>query len=455
MERVTLIGGGLAGALLAVYLARRGFAVDVFEKRADMRKLSTSAGRSINLALSTRGIHALKEVALAEVVLRDAIPMRGRMLHSSDGNLSFAPYGKNDTEVINSISRRNLNISLMTAAERHKNVRFHFNQRCVRAEAHQNGVMLELLDEETGHSSTVESSLVIGTDGSASAVRADLFKLPRFDFLQEHLQHSYKELTIPPASNATHVMQRHALHIWPRGGFMMIALPNPDGSFTCTLFYLYEGERSFVSLKDQTDVLALFRAEFQDALALMPTLKQDFFENPIGHLATIKCFPWHHTNKLLLIGDAAHAIVPFYGQGMNCAFEDCSVLDECIGRHVVANKVDWESVFLEYEVKRKPNTDAIADLALDNFIEMRDLVARPKFLLKRKLEHLLEERYPGDFISKYAMVTFHRIPYAEAMRKGRIQDIVLDEAVAQVDSLEEINLELLWGKMCNALVNTP
>ena len=328
-DNITLIGSGLTGPLLAISLVKRGFPVQLYERRPDMRRVRISAGRSINLALSTRGIHALREAGLWDEIANILIPMRGRMMHSVTGELTFMPYGKDETEVINSISRADLNIALMNAAEK-SGVTIHFNERCTGFDLRSGAVHLR--NEETGAETVVDSNVVIGTDGATSAIRTEMLKLPRFNFSQQYLDYGYKELTIPAAPGGRHVFETHALHIWPRGTFMLIALPNIDGTFGCILFLPFEGDDiSFEALDNEAKVLSFFEAQFPDALRLMPNLVENFFANPTGAMVTVKCSPWHVDGKALLLGDAAHAIVPFFGQGMNCAFEDCTYFLELHG----------------------------------------------------------------------------------------------------------------------------
>ena len=434
-RQITLVGSGLTGPLLATSLVKRGFDVSLYERRHDMRRVRISAGRSINLALSTRGIHALREAGVWDVVKPIIIPMRGRMMHSVAGELTFMPYGKDETEVINSISRADLNIALMNAAEQN-GVTIHFNERCTGFDLRSGAV--ELRNEETGAETSVASEAVIGADGAASALRSEMLKLPRFNFSQQYLDYGYKELTIPAGPDGKHVMETRALHIWPRGTFMLIALPNIDGTFGCILFLPFEGEISFTALDNETKVLAFFRAQFPDALELMPNLVENFFANPTGAMVTIKCSPWHVDGKALLVGDAAHAIVPFFGQGMNCAFEDCTYLLELMDRL----GCDWQALFSEFEKLRKADTDAIADLAIENFVEMRDKVADPRFLFRKKVELELEKKYPERFVPKYAMVTFHRTPYSVAAARGAIQDRMLGELCNSVQRVEDID----WAK---------
>lgn len=435
-ETITLVGAGLAGSLLAVFLARRGFRVEVYEKRPDIRRESAgagSAGRSINLAMSVRGLHALNQVGLKDEVLGMAIPMTGRLIHPVEGEQVLQPYGQRDEEVIYSVSRGELNRVLVSAAERQDGVRFHFNARCTGVEF-RTGV-LYIRDDATNHVHSLRPRRIIGVDGSASAIRTAMMNAGRFDLSQQYLTHGYKELTIPAGPDGAYRMAPNALHIWPRGLYMLIALPNLDGSFTCTLFFPHEGEYSFDSLLEPEQVLDFFGRQFPDATALMPDLATLYRGNPTGSLVTLKCFPWHYRDRVLLLGDAAHAIVPFFGQGMNCAFEDCTVLDECIE----AFWPDWGKVFEAFGQRRKENTDAIADMALANYVEMRDLVSDPGFQLRQKVGFLLEQKFPEAFIPRYSMVSFHRFPYSEALHRGEIQDGILRELCASVSSADQVD----------------
>ena len=432
---VTLIGAGLNGPLLATSLVERGFRVEIYERRPDMRRVSVSAGRSINLALSTRGIHALAGAGLWDVMSQIIIPMKGRMMHSMTGELTFQPYGKDDAEVIHSISRAALNTALMNAAEA-KGVSIHFQQSCTGFDVKTGTVRLR--HEETAEETTIRSDVVIGCDGSASTIRTEMLKLNRFNFSQQYLDYGYKELTIPAGPDGNHLLDKHALHIWPRGSYMLIALPNIDGTFACILFLPFEGADSFDRLATASDVVEFFRLRFPDALRLMPTLAENYFANPTGSMVTIKCAPWHVVDRSLLLGDAAHAIVPFFGQGLNCGFEDCTCLLEILDRH----GAHWELVFKEFEDARKVNADAIAEMAIENFVEMRDRVADPRFLLRKKVELALEEKYPQLFVPKYAMVTFHRIPYAVALARGVVQDRMLAELCDQIERVEDLD----WAK---------
>lgn len=434
-ETITLIGAGLNGPLLALGLVKRGFQVEIFERRPDMRRVRVAAGRSINLALSTRGIHALTQAGLWQEMQNIIIPMKGRMMHSPQSELTFQPYGKDESEVINSISRAELNIALMNAAEA-QGVKIQFQQRCTGI--HLNTGALRLRDEQNKEERTIQAEVVIGCDGSASAIRNAMLRLSRFNFSQQYLDYGYKELTIPAGPGGKHVFETHALHIWPRGNYMLIALPNVDGTFACILFLPFEGPDSFAQLSTPATVRKFFQAWFPDAVPLMPDLADNFFANPTGSMVTIKSSPWHVEDRVLLLGDAAHAIVPFFGQGINCGFEDCSILLELIDR----NGVDWKRAFAEFEQARKVNTDAIADLAVENFVEMRDRVADPHFLFRKKVELALETKYPRWFVPKYAMVTFNRIPYAIALQRGRTQERMLAELCEGVDRIEDLD----WNK---------
>lgn len=415
-EKFVVVGAGLGGALMAVYLGKAGYEVEVYERRLDPRGRKAERGRSINLAISTRGIHALGKVGLAREILDMAVPMRGRMIHSPKGELSFQPYGTREDQVINSVERAGLNLALVKAAESFPNIRFVFGKRCAAVDLE--GATVELEDTGTGERSSARGDVLVGADGAYSTLRREMQKLERFDYEQSYLGHGYKELGIPPGPNGGFRMEPNALHIWPRGGFMMIALPNRDGSFTCTCFWPYEGPNGFEALRTEQDVMRYFGETFPDALPLMPTLATDYFENPTGSLVTIRCYPWHHEHRAVLLGDACHAVVPFYGQGANAAFEDCSVLDECIGRH----PGDLQTAFSQFGCLRKEHADALADLALANFVEMRDYTASRLFLLRKRLEGGLHRLFPRWFVPLYAMVTFSTIPYAEAVRKARRQD---------------------------------
>ncbi len=440
---ITIAGAGLVGPLLAISLRQRGFPVVLYERRADMRSVQVRDGRSINLAVSARGIYALQQAGVWGELRDIAIPMRGRLMHLLTGELIFQPYGQDESEVINSVSRAALNIALLDAAEA-AGAAIHFQQRCLGCARADDGIVVRLRDEQWGKETAIAAEVVIGADGSASAVRGKMSRSPEFRLSQEMLDYGYKELTIPAGPGGGHAMETRALHIWPRGSYMLIALPNVDGTYGCILFLPFESDRGFAALDSKSRVVEFFRANFPDALALMPNLAENYFANPTGAMVTVRCFPWHQEGNILLLGDAAHAIVPFFGQGINCGFEDCTCFLELLdaARTSGAESIDWQKLFTDFESSRKPNTEAIADLALENFVEMRDRVADPHFLFKKKVDLALEARFPVLYVPKYAMVAFHRIPYAVAQQRGRIQDGLLDELCAGINRLEDID----WSK---------
>ncbi|MEY2509787.1 MAG: kynurenine 3-monooxygenase [Verrucomicrobiota bacterium] len=446
--KFVLVGSGLAGGLLAACLGRRGHIVELYERRADPRAGNFVGGRSINLALSTRGIHALEQLGIADEVLRHAIPMPGRMIHDKSGELHFSPYDRDPRKHINSIGRAALNTTVIESALRYPNVSVHFNHRCTEVDLDSatarlihSSVAAGVSPAEPERAIEARGDAIIGVDGAFSAVRQSMQRqLPQFQYDESYLPHGYKELTIPPAPDSSWRMEKNALHIWPRKSFMMIALPNPDGSFTCTLFWEFKGPRSFETTTTDDDVRRFFDEEFPDAVPLMPTLVEDFRENPTGSLVTIRCAPWFYKDKVALVGDAAHAVVPFYGQGMNAAFEDCVVLDECLA----AFPDNRERAFTEYFRRRKENADALADLAVANFIEMRDKTASKTFRAKKKLDHFLEAALPGIYLPLYTMVTFTRMPYAAAERRAKIQDaIIYGSLLAALSLLVFLTVRLL------------
>ena len=437
-QNILIIGAGLCGSLLALRLGQRGYNVSVFEMRPDLRKVDISAGRSINLAFSDRGNKAMKLVGLEDQVKALCIPMHGRMIHDAHGNTFQSNYSGRTHEFINSISRGELNALLLDEAEKHKNVNIYFNKKCKSVDFENTTALFK--DYNSKDEFLEDADVIIATDGAGSALRKSYYlgKKFLFSFSQAYLTHGYKELSILPKDNGDFKIYKNALHIWPRGSFMLIALPNLDGSFTVTLFLSYdEGTYNFNNLTNDERVLEFFSKEFPDALAVMPNLLEDFFTNPTAPLGTIKCSPWHYKGNTLLMGDAAHAIVPFYGQGMNASFEDVvefdAVLDENLG--------SWEATFKTYEKRRKKDTDAIADLAIDNFHEMKGHVNQVIFQEKRKLEMALEKQFPEDYASKYALVTFNEdIGYREAMLRGRAQDKAILNLLA--DKKIDINGDL-------------
>ncbi len=438
---ITLIGAGLVGSLLAVLLAKRGFKVEVFERRPDMRRTDISAGRSINLALANRGIYPLEQAGLMDKVKPTLTTMKGRMVHDLAGKQNFQSYGQKEQEVIYSVSRGDLNKICLDAAEQTGLVNIHFEKKCSNVDFDNN--QLTLVDEKTGEQTLHQFKRVIGTDGSASAVRDAIHRKASTQLDILPLGHSYKELRIPPGENGSFLIDKHSLHIWPRGGFMLIALPNEDGSFTVTLFMPSEGEISFSSLDNKDKVLDFFKAHFPNTLPLLPNLVEEFFENPTGKLATVKCTPWHYRDLALILGDAAHAIVPFHGQGMNCGFEDAVALAEIIDSDLNdSSAFNWQAIFAKTDKQRKENGDAIADMAIENYITMRDSVRDEKFLLKSALAFELENRFPERFCPRYSMVMFHRLPYAQAKSRGIIQEDILTQLTTQASSLEEVDFVL-------------
>ncbi len=430
-DKILIIGAGLCGSLLALRLAQRGYKVEMYESRPDLRTTDISAGRSINLALSDRGLKALRLCGMEEKAREFCIPMYGRLMHDTEGNTFSSNYSGRENEFINSISRGNLNAILLDEAEKHENVNIHFNKQCKNVDIE--NTVVHFKDYQTKEEFYVNAEVVFGADGAGSSLRKSYVSERKFlfSYSQNYLNHGYKELEIPADKIGNHQISKEHLHIWPRGDFMLIALPNMDGSFTVTLFLSYnEGEFNFENLTSEAQITAFFEKEFPDALALIPNITEEFISNPTGPLGTVKCSPWSYQSKTLLIGDSSHAIVPFYGQGMNASFEDVFVLDEILDQ----NLGTWEVVFKAYQSARKKDTDAIADLAIDNFHEMKDHVANPLFKEKRKIEMDLEKTFPKEYFSKYSLVTFNEnIGYNEAMKRGRAQDKALLNLIADDD----------------------
>ncbi len=446
-EHLAIVGAGLCGTLLAVRLAQRGFKIDLYERRSDLRKSDLSAGRSINLALSDRGLKALEMIGAKEEVDKLMLPMKGRLLHDENGQTKLSPYSGRENHHINSISRSGLNALLLDMAEAHPEVELYFNHACTSFDPEAAKLQFRT---ESGTTSTKTFDRVFGTDGAGSAIRQSFMARSnqmRFDFSQSFLTHGYKELSFPPTSSGDFAVSPEALHIWPRNDFMMIALPNLDKSFTVTLFQAYEGIYGFDSLKDDSDITHFFNEYFPDAVPHMPELVSEFHENPTSSLGTIKCSPWNMGDKVLMMGDAVHAIVPFYGQGMNCAFEDVLVFD----RYLDTYGSDWNKLFKAYSKERKVNTDAIADLALDNFYEMQDHVNDENFAKKRALE-MIWEGETKDYNSKYSLVTFRPdIPYRKALDQGRFQDEFLLRAVDGISTVEKHHSDEIYQKLTTAL----
>ncbi|MEZ4945262.1 MAG: NAD(P)/FAD-dependent oxidoreductase [Cyclobacteriaceae bacterium] len=430
-KHIAIVGAGLVGSLLSIYLVKRGYKVTVFERRANMREHILDGGRSINLALSNRGIRALEYIGLAEQMKKMAIPMHGRMMHNVKGELTFQSYGKNG-QFINSVSRSGLNMMLMDEAEK-QGVHFFYEYRCEDVDFDKT----EIKFQTYGSHMTRKFDMIIGADGAFSAVREAMERKELTQSTIDSLEHGYKELRIPSSDSGAFLLQKNALHIWPRESFMLIALPNPDASFTCTLFLPFEGKESFKNLNSPESITKFFQTYFPDTVPLMDTLQEDFRDNATSSLVTVRCYPWVKNNTLL-IGDAAHGIVPFYGQGMNAGFEDCFVFNELLDKH----QDDWTAVLSEFQEVRKPDNDAIAQLALDNFVEMRDLVADEDFLLRKKIEAKLHEHFPDQWIPLYSMVTFEEtMRYSDAQANGILQHKVMTEV------MKDPNIKNNWEEL--------
>ena len=435
---IAVVGAGLVGSLLAIYLSQRGYKVELFERRDDMRVGNTAGGKSINLALSDRGWKALRGVGISDEIMKIAIPMKGRMTHDIEGKTNFLPYGK-EGQAIYSVSRAGLNCLLMSLAEK-KGSKIHFSKRCKSISLKEASLIVE--DSISKQENQFYASRIFGTDGAFSAARLQMqLSTDRFEYSQHYLDYGYKELHIPPTRDGGFAMDKNCLHIWPRGKFMMIALPNIDGSFTCTLFFPFEGEESFSTLTSKESVTKFFEKTFPDALPHMPALLEDFFHNPSASLVTVRSYPWSFEDKMLLLGDAAHAIVPFYGQGMICGFEDCTVLNEIMDKYLtnLHGEAAWKKVFEETQKSRKPNSDAIAELAVANFVEMRDLVAHPDFILQKKIEAHFSSKHPDKWLPLYSMVTFSDLPYSYALERGRKQDLIMKKVLTTPDISEKWN----------------
>ena len=433
-KHIVIIGAGLVGSMHAIFLARRGYQVSVYEQLPDIRKEAISAGRSINLALANRGIDALERLQLMDQVKPLLIPMQGRMLHDESGQLKLQSYGQKPEEVIYSVSRAGLVSLLRDAAEATGQVNFYFKHECQGIEFEQD--RLQVMDQTTGESSTVNYDYLIGADGGGSQVRESMKALQETEFSAELLDHSYKELNIPPGADGEFQLEREALHIWPRDDYMMIGLPNPDASFTLTLFMPNQGPISFASVDNQAALHELFDQHFADAKALIPNLEEDYFNNPTGYLGTIRCQDWQY-QRAVLTGDAAHAIVPFHGQGMNAGFEDCVAMEKALDEF----NDDWDLAMPAFVERRMDNSNAIADMALENYIEMRSSVNDPKFHLKKAIAFELEQRLPDYFIPRYSMVMFHLIPYAKAFARGKIQARILEQLVVGIEDVAQVDFE--------------
>jgi kynurenine 3-monooxygenase len=416
-RKIIIIGAGMGGTMMAIFLARRDFEVDIYERRSDLRIHNGERGRSINMTVSIRGLRVLEEVGiLDENLLAKTIKLKGRMIHNANGTSIFQPYGINEDEVLYSIVRNDLNAALMNYAESHPKVKFHFNTRCVKINKDLDTILFE--HEITRDSFSVPSDLIIGADGTFSTVRQQMHRGERANYRQDFMSHGYKELAIPPRPDGSFQLDHNALHIWPRGQRMFLAMPNSDRSFTGTCILPFEGECSFASLKTEADVLALFNSEFKSVVPLMPTLTQDFLNNRLGEFITTRTSHWYHKDQIVLLGDSCHTVTPFYGQGMNAAFEDCAVMNQCIGRY----GDNWEATFTEYQRSRKRNTDALADLSLRNFDELRESVKSPSFVARKQLDITLNKLFPNTWIPLYTLISHSVVPYADAIERVSRQE---------------------------------
>ena len=444
MKKIAVVGAGLVGSLQAILLAKKGYKVEVFERRPDLRKANLIAGKSINLALSDRGWKALELAGIAEDIKAISIPMYKRCMHAVDGTLSYQAYGKED-QAIYSVSRGGLNQKLMNLASDYPNIEYFFNRKCQDLDLKTNTLTFNNSESKEQENRTFDK--IFATDGAFSAVRMRMQKSTFFDYSQKYLDHGYKELVIPANEDGTHKLDKNCLHIWPRGEFMMIALANLDGSFTCTLFFPMFGETSFDSLKTRVQVSDFFNKIFADAVPLMPTLLDDYFENPTSTLIMVRCNPWNYQDDVLLLGDAAHAIVPFYGQGMNCGFEDCTVFNEMYDE---ANG-NWDGLLSKFSNQRVPDGNAILDLALNNYVEMRDLTADPEFLLQKKIEAKFSKLYPNLWLPLYSQVTFSNIRYSDALKNGEAQNKLMQEILKMPDIHKNWDSDEVMEKMLSLL----
>jgi len=435
-EPVNIIGAGQCGTLLGITLARLDFAVDIYERFEDPRIHDAEAGRSINLALAARGINGLARSGILKHVQPLLVPMRGRMVHHIDGSTEFLPYGQHEHEEIYSVTRSGLNQALLDIADADPRVDIHFRQQAIGYDGPDRSVHMQ--DNDDGSLYQVATCPLFAADGAGSVIRRSFDGTDTFGGVESLLRHGYKELAIPAGTGGRYRLEAGALHIWPRGGFMLIALPNPGGDFTLTLFLPKEGDPGFDSLADEKSIERFFEAQFPDALSLISEPAQTMMEHPLGELGTVRCRHWHDRGNVLLIGDAAHAIVPFHGQGMNLAFEDCMVLEHFIRLH----GSDWANVFARFEAEQLANANAIADMALDNYVEMRDTVRDPKFALRKSLAFELEKRLPNTFIPRYSMVMFHAdIPYLVAQQRGEVQNALLEEFTANAADLASVDID--------------
>ncbi|HVT61660.1 MAG TPA: NAD(P)/FAD-dependent oxidoreductase [Thermoanaerobaculia bacterium] len=452
-ERVLVVGAGLVGSLLALFLNRLGFRVQLVERHPDPRlpvqrspegRGGAAAGRSINLTICERGFAALDRVGAGDAVRAIAVPCHGRVIHNVDGSLEYQPYGCRG-EAIHSVSRGQLNRTLLALALEQPGIDCAFDEKCLEVDLNRPAATFQ--NHRTGAMATRDGTRLFGADGAYSQVRLQMQKTQRFDYAQEYLDQAYKELRLPAAAAGGWALEKNAIHIWPRGHFMLIGFPNVDATFTVALHMPYEGQPSFSSINGAEELLALFHSCFPDAVPLMPTLVEDFFSHPATSMITVRCFPWTCGGRVALVGDAAHAIVPSYGQGANSGFEDCSVLADCL-----AAGESWPAALAEYERRRKPNAEAIADLALEHFAELRDRVGDPEFLLRKEVERRLSEIYPERFTPLYALVSFTNLPYVEALARGREQEKLISRVMAQPRLRERLGDELELRRLLEPLL---
>jgi kynurenine 3-monooxygenase len=430
-ENAIIVGGGLVGCLLAAYLSKRGYRVDVFDRNPDPRGAEAKPGRAINLTICDRGFKALDAVHAGDIVRRISVPAYGRMIHSLNSELNYQPYGNNG-EAIYSVLRTDLGTVLLEFAEQQPNVEFHFNEKCVSLELEP--LKVEFEETGSGRCRSWEAARVFGADGAFSAVRTLMQRLSRFNYSQEYLDQGYKELTLPASSPVAWAGKKKVLHMWPRGRYVLLGFPNTDGSFTCSLHMPFEGTPSYSSIRTPADVRAFFRAEFPDVADEIPNLEEDYFVYPPNPMLTIRCAPWTFEGKVALIGDAAHVLFPYYGQGANAGFEDCELLMNCLEKH----DDNWQAAFQEYEQIRKPNMDAIADMCAEHYVELRDLVGDSQFLLRKSVERKVNQMYPEKYVPLYSMIAFSSMPYCEALRRDQVQRRIIDQLIALDDLLTKM-----------------
>tara|TARA_B100000029_G_scaffold10085_2_gene11007 strand:+ start:999 stop:2363 length:1365 start_codon:yes stop_codon:yes gene_type:complete len=442
-KEIVIIGGGLVGPILSLFLAKRNYSSTIIESRNDIRLNEISNGRSINLAITERGLHALKQVGIKQSILNEAIPLRGRLIHNTDGKTTFQKYGQKKNQVIYSISRSKLNKILLSSSEETGKVKIFFNEQCLDADLISGKIKHK--SKLNGKISIRSASHIFATDGSKSIIRKKMTGMNGFEEKVEILEHGYKELIIPPTYDGDYRLDSNMLHIWPREKFMLIALPNFDGSFTCTLFLPKKGPISFLSLKSGQNFLKFFKNVFPDLIPVMKDFENQFINKPTGNLYTINCQPWNIKDKFLLLGDAAHTIAPFFGQGINAAFEDCTIFDSLLKKY----DNEWEKVFSQLSQNRKPEMDAISEMAIENYYEMRNETMDPKFLIKKEVEFILERNFPNQFIPRYSMVVFNRIPYTICQKRSKIQEKILKKLCANIKNVNQIDLnfaEILINK---------